>query len=231
MARGIYFVDFPGTTQSALSLARRAAPENAPEHFPAMIFARAFGEAFTSRLNLNLREDKGYTYGARASFNRWKDAGYFALGASVKLETTRASIDESLKELREVCSTRPLTAKERDEAQGGLLLGFPARFESGEQVAKQLADLPLYGRPDDWLERWPSRVKAVTLVQANQVAKSYCDPNEFVIVIAGDGAVVEPTLEGLELPVTYYDAQGNKLPGRPARKPVAKKPAAKKPGK
>jgi zinc protease len=225
---GIYFIDYPGTTQSALALARRAGPETTPDYFPAMVFARAFGEAFTSRLNLNLREDKGYTYGARASFTRWKDVGYFALGAGVKKETTRASIDECLKELREVCSTRPLAAKERDEAQGGLLLGFPARFETGEGVAGQLADLPLYGRSDDWLSRWQDNVKAVTLADAGKAAKEYCDPKSYAIVIAGDAAAVEPTLEGLGYKITYFDAQGTKLAGRPKPKAEA---AAKKPAK
>jgi zinc protease len=226
---GIYFIDFPGSSQSALSIARRAGNETSPEYFPSMLFARAFGEAFTSRLNLNLREDKGYTYGARAGFSRWKDVGFFSLGAGVKMETTRASIDESLKELREVCSNRPLTDKELAEGHGGLLLGFPARFESADQVAGQLADLPLYGREDDWLEKWQDRVKAVTLGQANDIAKAYCDPKEFVIIIAGDGATVEPTLEGLNLKVTYFDAQGTKLPGRPARKAEPKQADPKKP--
>lgn len=226
---GIYFVDYPGATQSALSIARRAGNVTSPEYFPAMLFARAFGEAFTSRLNLNLREDKGYTYGARAGYSRWKEVGFFSLGASVKMETTRPSIDESLKELREVCSTRPITDKELSEGHGGLLLGFPARFETGDQVAAQLADIPLYGRGDDWLEKWQDRVKAVTLAQANEMAKAYCDPKEFVVVIAGDAAIVEPTLEGLNLEITYFDAQGTKLPGRPARKAEPKKPEAKAP--
>lgn len=208
--KAIFFVDYPGATQTALAIARRAPGEGTAEYFPAMVMSRVFGEAFTSRLNLNLREAKGYTYGAGSSFRRFKEAGLFGLTASVKRETTRASIDESFKELRELCSSRPITAKERDEAVGGLLLGFPGRFERGGDVAGQLANIPLYARPDDWLEKWSERVKAVSVEQANELAKGYCNPDEFVVVLAGDRKLVAPTLEGLDRKVTFFDAQGNK---------------------
>lgn len=207
--KAIFFVDFPGATQTAMSIARRAPAEGTPEYFPSLIMSRVFGEAFTSRLNLNLREAKGYTYGAGSSFRRFKDVGLFGLAASVKRESTRASIDESFKELKELCSSRPITPKERDEAVGGLLLGFPGRFERGGDVAGQLASIPLYGRPDDWLERWPERVKAVTNEQANELAKGYCNADEYVVVLAGDKKVVAPTLEGLERKITFFDAQGH----------------------
>jgi len=209
--RGIFFIDFPGATQSALALARHAPGESASDYFPAMAMSRVLGEAFTSRLNMNLREDKGYTYGARSSFRRWKDAGYFGLAASVKRETTRASIDETIKELADVCTKRPIDEKERAEAVGGLLLGFPGRFERGGDVAGQLASLPLYGRADDWLEKWPDRVKAITLAEANAVAKEYCNADDYVIVVAGDRKVVEPSFAGLDRKLFVFDAQGNPL--------------------
>jgi len=206
----VAFIDFPDSTQSAIALARRAPGEAAADYFPAMVMSRVFGGAFTSRLNLNLREDKGYTYGAGSSFHRWKDAGYFGLAANVKRETTRASIDESVKELRDICGSRPISAKERDEAVGGLLLGFPGRFERGEGVAMQLTSLPLYSRPDDWLEKWAEHVKAVSTDQANAASRSYCNPDDFVIVVAGDRKVVEPTLSGLGK-LVFFDAQGAPL--------------------
>jgi zinc protease len=206
---GVHFVDFPGSTQSTMAIARPAPGRGTPEYFPALVMSRVFGESFTSRLNLNLREDKGYTYGAKSNFTRWKDAGYFVLSASVKRETTRASIDESEKELGDICGARPISAKERDEAVGGLLLGFPGNFERGGAVAAELATIPLYGRPDDWFGKWPSEVKAVTLGAANGIAKEYCDPARYVIVIAGDRKVVEPTLGGLGGKILFYDAKGN----------------------
>jgi zinc protease len=209
--KAVALIDFPGSTQSAIALARRSPGELAADYFPAMVMSRVFGGAFTSRLNLNLREDKGYTYGAGSSFHRWKDTGYFGLAANVKRETTRASIDESVKELQAICGPRPITSKERDEAVGGLLLGFPGRFERGENVAAQLASLPLYSRPDDWLEKWPDQVKAVSTDQANAAGKSYCNPDDFIVVVAGDRKVVEPTLSGLGGKLLFFDAQGAQL--------------------
>jgi zinc protease len=207
--KAIFFVDYKDSTQTALAIARRAPGEGTPDYFPAMVMSRVFGEAFTSRLNLNLREAKGYTYGARSSFQRYKETGLFALAASVKRETTRASIDESFKELRDLCASRPISAQERAEAVGGLLLGFPGRFERGGDVAAQLANLPLYSRPDDWLEKWSDHVKAVSVEQANELAKGFCNPDDFVVVLAGDRKVVAPTLEGLDRKIRFFDAQGN----------------------
>lgn len=209
--RALRLVDYPGASQSALGVARRAEGERSDEYFPALIFNRAFGEAFTSRLNLNLREDKGYTYGARSSFVRWEEVGYFGLFASVKAETTRASIDEMLAELGAVCGARPITDAERKQAVDGLLLGLPGRFERITDVAARFVELPLYDRPVDWFAKWPARVQAVGAAEANAIAKKYCDPKQFVIVVAGDKKSVLPTLEGLEIPIQTWDAQGRKL--------------------
>jgi zinc protease len=208
--KAVFFVDFPGATQTALTVARRAPGEGTPEYFPAMVMSRVLGEAFTSRLNLNLREAKGYTYGARSGFQRYASAGFFALSASVKRETTRASIDETFRELQDLCASRPVSETERDEAVSGLLLGFPGRFERGGDVAAQLASIPLHRRSDDWLEQWPGRVKAVGVADANAVAKGYCNPDDYVVVLAGDRKLVEPTLAGLERKVRFFDAQGKR---------------------
>ncbi len=206
--RAVYVVDFPGATQSTLAVVRRSDGEKSPDYFPAKIENRAFGGAFTSRLNLNLREDKGYTYGASSAFQRWREIGFFALVANVKSDTTRPSIDEMFKELQATCGAKPLTEKERSEAVDGLLLGFPGRFEHIGGVAGQLADLPIYGRPADWFEKWPSNVKAVTLAQANDVAKKYCDPKSYIVVLAGDLKKLRPSLEGLGMPIVVYNAEG-----------------------
>ena len=209
---GLHLVDFSGATQSSIAVARRAAPENSPEYFPGLIFSRAFGEAFTSRLNLNLREDKGYTYGARGGFRRYRNSGSFQLAANVKSEVTRQSIDEMLKELEDLCSSRPLTAEEHREAMNGLLLGYPARFERLDGVAAQYATLPIYDRALDWFSRWPDQLGAQSLDAANELARSYCNTGDYVVVVAGDLKQVEPTLAGLKLPSSVYDAQGNPVP-------------------
>jgi len=205
---GVYLVDFPDAAQSVLGLARRAEPADSPEYFPGLVFNREFGGAFSSRLNLNLREDKGYTYGARSLFRHWRGAAYFGLFADVHTKSTRDSVEESFKELRDVCGSRPLTKAQRDEAVSGLLLGFPGRFERVSTIAARFTTLPVFHRPGDWFSSWPDRVQAVTLDAANAVAKKYCDPAGFVVVVAGDRKQIEPELAGLGLPVAVYDAQG-----------------------
>lgn len=213
-APAVYMVDFPGAAQSVLGVLRRAPGDDTPDYFPATIFNRGFGEAFTSRVNMNLREDKGYTYGAVAAFVRFELAGIYGIFADVRTDTTRASIDEVFGELSAVCGARPLTVVERDDAVNGLLLGYPARFESTGLVAQALTEIIVDERPLDWFQRWPEQIEAVTLEAANATARKYCDPKGFSIVIAGDRAKVAPTLDGLGLPLVVLDAQGEPLKGQ-----------------
>ena len=220
--RGIYFVDYPGAPQSTLTVARRvdgfeAAVGEGGDHFPTKVFNWVLGGAFTSRVNMNLREDKGYTYGARSYFNRWARAGFFMLTARVKSETTRASLDEIFKELDEIHTTRPITAEEQGQAQSGLLLGFPGRFENMGSVASQISKLPMYNLPPDWLAGWPAHVEAVTPAQVKAMADRYAQSKDFSVFIAGDKASVAPTLEGLDMPIFYFDSLGRPLTeGAPA---------------
>ncbi len=209
--RGIYLVDHPGATQSAIAVAERSSGAAASDLFESQYYNWSLGGAFTSRVNLNLREDKGYTYGARSMFNRWRDAGFFSVGALVKAQNTRESIDEIQKELAQAGKERPLTDKEVGEARGGLLLSFPGRFENQGAVAGQLAELPVFGRPADWYTQWPGRVEAVTAAQVNAVAQHVAPADGYIVVVSGDRKMVEPALAPLKLPIHICDAQGNVL--------------------
>jgi zinc protease len=204
----LYFVDYPGAAQSVIGVARRAPGSDAEDLFPATVFNRSFGESFTSRVNLNLREDKGYTYGAMSMFQRFRKTGMFGVFSDVRTDVTRASLDEVLRELGDVCGARPLTAEERDNSVNGLLLGYPGSFESIGLVALRFAQLPIYDRPLDWYERWPERVSAVTLEQVNALGSRYCDRSSFTLVVAGDKAKVAPTLEGIGYGWVELDARG-----------------------
>ncbi|MEZ4467834.1 MAG: DUF1552 domain-containing protein [bacterium] len=146
-----------------------------------------------------------------------------ALGARVKADTTRASIDEILKELSEIAGARPVTDQERGEAVGGMLLGFPGDFERMSSVAGQLTSLILDGHPADYLSTWPARMGAITTADANAMAKKYA-VGDFVIVVVGDKAALLPTLEGLGLPVIEHDGQGNLLPVAPPAAPPTEAP-------
>jgi predicted Zn-dependent peptidase len=109
-----------------------------------------------------------------------------------------------------VCSARPLTTEERDASVNGLLLGFPGSFERIGLVAQRFAQLPIYDRPLDWYEHWPERVAAVSLEQANQAARRYCDRSKLTLVVAGDKAKVKSTLDGIGFDWVELDPRGRR---------------------
>jgi zinc protease len=205
LPRTAYVLDYPGSSQSALAVARRAPGAQAADYFAALVYNRVLGGAFGSRLNLNLREDKGYTYGARSEFVRWQNAGYWGLTARVRAQVTKESTREMLREIADSCGARPIGSAEREAAVQGLLLGFPGRFEGRVETALQMSELPLHDRPLDWYARWPARVEHVTLRDINAVAGKYCDPSELVLVVAGDAQTVTPALAALEWHAVAYD--------------------------
>jgi zinc protease len=204
----IHFVDFPGKPQSDLTVARRTAGSDSPTYFPELVFNRELAGAFTSRVNMNLREDKGYTYGAHGVIQRWRQAGLYGFFADVHTEATRASVDEVLAELGGICGENPLDQEDRNRAVEGLLLGFPGQFQDVAGIGDQYATVATLGRPVDWFARYSERLSAVTVADAMDAGRQYCDTSQFHIVIAGDGAAVLPTLEGLGRPIVHYDVQG-----------------------
>lgn len=205
--KAVYLADFPGSTQSAVSVVKRADGVEAADYFSSRVFNWALGGAFSSRLNLNLREDKGYTYGARSGFERHLKAGMFSLSSQVKSETTRPSIDEMLAEIEKIGGSQPLSETEHDEAINGLMLGFPGRFERLSSTAGQLAYQAQVGRDANWLGAWPQKLRDVSLDAARQSAKSHANLDDYVIVVAGDAAKLESTLDGLG-PIYRCDAEG-----------------------
>lgn len=208
-AKAVYLVDFPKASQSTVIAARRAPGIGADDHFPALVFNRSLGGAFTSRLNLNLREDKGYTYGARSYFARYRNAGYHLLSAQVKGETTRPSVDEFLRELTDVATGRPISETEHQEAIDGLIKGFPGRFERLSSTAGQLASEAESGRPAGWLGAWPGRVKTASLDATRKAATRYAKPDDYVLVIAGATAGFKEALSELDRPFYTCDAEGH----------------------
>jgi zinc protease len=210
--RAVYFVDHPGASQSAIAVAMRSESAQAPDLFESEVYNWTVGGAFTSRINLNLREAKGFTYGARSGFYRWSQAGFFSVGALVKAPNTRESVDEIFKDLAAAHRGRPITAQEANEARAGLLLGFPSEFESVSAVSAKVTELAMIARPATWYSDWPRRVEAVTDAAVGRVAERASHREAYVVVVSGDYASVGPTFESIGLPVVRLDAQGNRLP-------------------
>ncbi|WP_435010862.1 M16 family metallopeptidase [Tundrisphaera lichenicola] len=213
----VFLVDKPGSAQSILSVGQVGVPRNTPDYFPISIMNAVLGGQFSSRINLNLREDKGYTYGARSGFSFRLGAGPFQAGAPVKTEDTRPALIELIKELTDITGPRPVTDTELAFAKDRVVKGFPSRFESVNGVASALDDVVLYDLPADFYTTYRDQVDAVTKADVERVAKKYLDPSRMAILIVGDRAKVEPTLKDLPFAkeIQILDTDGNPVAGTP----------------
>ncbi len=213
----VYLVDKPGAAQSILTVGQVGVPRSTPDYFPLTILNAILGGQFSSRINLNLREAKGYTYGARSSFSFLQGPGPFAAGAPVKTEDTRPALFELMKELTEITGPRPATEAELAFAKDRVIKGFPARFETVGGVAGTLVELVNYDLPSDYFTTYRDKVDSVTQDDLHRVARKYLDPSRMVILIVGDRAKVEPTLKDLPFAkiINVLDTEGNPAPPTP----------------
>ncbi|HXH70008.1 MAG TPA: pitrilysin family protein [Pyrinomonadaceae bacterium] len=210
----IYVVDKPGAAQSVISIGQIGVARDNPDYFPLQVMNTLLGGAFTSRINMNLREDKGYTYGARSGFSYRRGAGPFTASAGVQTAVTKESVVEFLKEIRGVRGEIPVTQQELEYNKQSLIRSYPRNFETVEQIAGQLANVVTYGLPDTYFNDYISRVNAVTLEDVNRVANKYLSPDKLAIVVVGDRKTIEPGLkqiEGLGNSIIYLDAEGNPI--------------------
>jgi zinc protease len=192
-------VDRPGSAQSELRIGHAAAPRNTPDYHALLVLNMILGGQFVSRINLNLREDKGYTYGARTSFEFRRGRGPFILQASVQSDATASAIREALGEVTAIRGSRPPTEDELGLARRALTRGYPRNFETAEQVARATAQLALYGLPDDYFSQFVARVSAVDASEVIRVANAHLDPARLVTVVVGDRDRIGPSLAALDL--------------------------------
>jgi zinc protease len=207
----IYLVDRPNSAQSVVSIGHVGLDRAHKDYFPVLVMNTILGGGFTSRINMNLREDKGYTYGARSGFTFRKGAGPFSAGGDIQTAVTKESIVEFMKELSEIRSGRPVTDKELDYNKQSLIRRFPAGFETNGAISAQLANLVVYGLPDSYFNDYIGKINAVTVDDVNRVAREYLDPERMAIVIVGDRKVIEPGLKELGYGIRILDADGNPI--------------------
>jgi predicted Zn-dependent peptidase len=198
-ARRAAVVDRPGAAQSELRMGHVAAPRDTPDYHALVLLNMVLGGQFVSRINMNLREDKGYTYGARTSFDFRCGPGPFQLQVSVQTAVTAEAIREVCQELQALLSDRPVSARELDLARAALTRGYPRNFETADQIARSAAQLALYGLPDDYFARFVPTVSALGLGDLARVAAAHLAPERLVTLIVGDRTLVEPTLATLDV--------------------------------
>ena len=154
----------------------------------------ALGGQFVSRINLNLREDKGYTYGVRSGFDFRIGPGAFVVQTSVQTDATAASVREILRECDDIGTLRPLTDRELDLAHAGLTRGYPRSFETGNQIARSCMQAALYGLPDDYFETYVERVRQVDVEAVTRTASRWVASRDLFAVVVGDRARIESEL-------------------------------------
>jgi zinc protease len=205
---GIYIVDRPNSAQSVVSIGQVGLDRSNPDYFPVVVMNSILGGGITSRISMNLREDKGYTYGANSGFVYRRGAGPFRAGGDIQTAVTDKAIVEFMKELNGIRGEIPITEKELDYNKQSLIRRYPAAFETVGAISNQLSNLVVYGLPDSYFNDYISKVNSVTLSDVNRVAKQYLDPSKMAIVIVGDRKTIEPGLKELGYPITILDADG-----------------------
>jgi zinc protease len=185
--------------QSELRIGHVGLPRTTPDYHALLVLNMVLGGQFVSRINMNLREEKGYTYGARTNFDFRRGPGPFVLQASVGSEVTADAVREALGEIRAIRGDRPVTRAELELGRAALTRGYPRSFETAEQVARAAAQLALYELPDDYYTTFVPRVLALTEEDVTRAGARHIDPSRLLTVIVGDREKIGPALQRLDL--------------------------------
>ncbi|MBK9976440.1 MAG: insulinase family protein [Gemmatimonadetes bacterium] len=194
----VYLVDKPNAAQSVITIGWPGVDRLSPDYAPLMVMNTLLGASFTSRLNMNLRETHGYTYGASSRFAFRPVPGPFVASAAVRTNVTDSSLVEFFKELRGVRDAT-VPDDELQRAKAYVELGLPGSLESTSQVAASIAQLATFSLPLGELSAYATRVRAVTAADVQRVARQYLTPDHATVVVVGDLSKVRPAIEALKL--------------------------------
>jgi zinc protease len=209
--RGVHLIAKSDAPQSELRIGHVGIPRNHPDFFPVNVMNAVLGGLFNSRINLNLREAHGYTYGAFSGFDWRRQAGPFVVHTAVKSDVTQAAAREILLEIHRI-RVEHVKPEELSLATSYLEGVFPIRFETTAAIAAALAVLVIHGLPEDYYDRYRDRVRAMTVDHILEAAKHYLKPEELQMVVVGDPASVRAPLEEMQFgAVALYDVQGNPI--------------------
>ena len=191
----------PGAPQSQVRIGWVGVPRSTPDYFPITVMNTVLGGSFSSRLNLNLREKHGYTYGANSQFDMRLGAGPFVASAGIQTDKTSEALKEFFAELDAIKQTVP--ADELTRARRYISLRYPLGFETSGDIATRLEQAIVYRLPDDYFATYVRKIESVTAADVQRVAQKYIDPAHFAVVIAGDRSAIEPGIRALNFgPIT-----------------------------
>jgi zinc protease len=206
-ARSVYVVDRPGSAQSNIVIANEGITRTSADYFPMLLMHTILGANASSRLFMNLREEKGYTYGAYSNLDARRLAGTFRASAEVRTPVTGASLHEFFYELGRI-RDEAVTAEELKNAKSYLAGVFPIRIETQDGLIDQLVSIRMYDLPPDYLETYREQVNAVTAADIQRVAQSYVTPDSAAIVIVGDAAAIGEQVKPYADTIELYDTDG-----------------------
>jgi zinc protease len=211
-ARQVLIANVPKSPQTVLEIGQIGAPRDSPDYVPLEVMNNVFGGLFSSRINLNLAEAHGYTYGASSGFAWRRGTGPFSMQASVRADATAASVAETFKELTQLRSA-PVTSEELALAKDSWIRSLPANFETSSQSVASIASLYVYGLPLDYFATLPAKIGAVNAADVQRVANQYLNPATMTVVAAGDRHTILPALQKLQLgKIEFRNSEG--LPAR-----------------
>jgi len=208
-SRSAQIVDRPGSAQTNIVIANQGITRTSPDYFPMLVMHTVLGANASSRLFMNLREEKGYTYGAYSSLDARRTAGTFRATAEVRTPVTGDSLKEFFYELNRI-RNEPVSEKEIADAKSYLTGVFPLRLETQEGLIDQLVQIKMFGLPENYLEIYRNRIQEVTIPQVQEVAIKYVRPDEAAIVIVGDGAQLADQVKPYADEIEFYNTAGKK---------------------
>lgn len=207
----IYLIDKPGAAQSSFRIGAVGVPRSTKDYFALSVMNTILGGSFTSRLMQNLRETRGYTYGASSRFDMRRAAGPFSASAEIVTAKSDSALLEFMKELNAIRQSVP--ASELSRAKRYLQLQVPGNFETTQDIAFQLVPVALYGLPFDYYNNYVQNIEAVTQADVARVAQQYINPGSLAIVIVGDRKSIEAGLKATNVaPIVFRDMSGQLIP-------------------
>jgi zinc protease len=208
-SRSAYIVDRPGSAQANIVISNIGITRTDPDYFPLLVMHTVLGANASSRLFMNLREEKGYTYGAYSSLDARRTAGTFRATAEVRTPVTGPSLKEFFYELDRI-RKEPVSEKEIADAKSYLTGVFPIRLETQEGLVDQLVQIKMFSLAEDYLEVYRNQIQAVTIAQVQEVANKYVRPDEAAIVIVGDAAQIADQVKPYTNEIEFFNAAGKK---------------------
>jgi zinc protease len=195
--RTVYLLDKAGAAQSQIRIGWIGVPRSTPDYFPIQVMNSLLGGSFSSRLNNNLREKHGYTYGASSVFDMRASAGPFTAFAGVQTDKTAEALKEFFNELNGIL--QPVPADEVARAKNYVALRYPSAFETTGDISRRLEDMIVYHLPENYFASYVQNIQAVTAADVHRVAQKYIQPGRFAVVVVGDLKTIEPGIRALNL--------------------------------